>query len=121
MIYVYPVDDCPVVVVANKVAWTPTVAKWFRPLSPSIQRFRARENEILNDPNGDFPPTLRAVTDNTYDKLFKRFTPEQFERTKLGYEKPKSSPSASSPPAASSRKAPIRLAGWPVCCFTRPW
>jgi len=75
--------------VANKVAWTPTVAKWFRPLSPSMQRFRERENQILNDPKGDFPPTLRAVTDNTYDKLFKRFTPEQLERTKLGYEKAK--------------------------------
>jgi len=35
------------------------------------------KNQDLNDPNGDFPPTLRAVTDNTYDKLFKRFTPEQ--------------------------------------------
>ncbi|HKA44338.1 MAG TPA: amidohydrolase family protein [Burkholderiales bacterium] len=75
--------------VDNKVAWTPTVAKWFRPLSPSRERFRARENEILDNKEADFPPTLRAVVDNTYDKLFKRFTPEQLERTKLGYEKAK--------------------------------
>ena len=75
--------------VDNKVAWTPTVAKWFRPLSPSMQRFRERENQILNNAEADFPPTLRAVTDNTYDKLFKRFTPDQLERTKLGYDKAK--------------------------------
>jgi hypothetical protein len=75
--------------VDNKVAWTPTVAKWFRPLSPSMQRFRERENQILNDPDADLPPTVRAVTDNTYEKLFKRYTPEQLGRAKLGYDKAK--------------------------------
>ena len=30
---------------------------------------------------------MRTVTDNAYDKLLKRYTPEQLERTKIGYEK----------------------------------
>jgi len=73
--------------VEHQVAWTPTIAKWLRPLSPSAKRFRERENEILNDPNADLPAAVRAVTDNAYDKLFKRYTPEQLERAKIGYEK----------------------------------
>ena len=73
--------------VAHHVAWTPTIAKWLRPLSPSMARFRQRENEILDDPNADFPPVLRAVTDSAYDKLLKRYTPEQLDATRLGYQK----------------------------------
>ena len=33
--------------VEHQVAWTPTIAKWLRPLSPSAERFRERENQIL--------------------------------------------------------------------------
>ncbi len=73
--------------VQHQVAWTPTVAKWLRPLSPSAKRFRERENEISNDPNADLPAAVRAVNNNAYDKLFKRYTPEQLERAKIGYEK----------------------------------
>jgi len=73
--------------VAHHVAWTPTIAKWLRPLSPSMARFRSKENEILDDPNAAFPPVLRAVTDNAYDKLLKRYTPEQLAATRLGYDK----------------------------------
>jgi hypothetical protein len=73
--------------VKHGVAWTPTIAKWLRPLSPSAKRFRERENEILNDPNADLPPTVRAVTDNSYDKLLKRYTPAQLDRAKIGYDK----------------------------------
>ncbi len=73
--------------VEHHVAWTPTIAKWLRPLSPSAKRFRERENQILNDPNADRPAAVRTVTDNAYDKLFKRYTPEQLERAKIGYEK----------------------------------
>ena len=42
--------------VERHVAWTPTIAKWLRPLSPSAERFRERENQILNDPDADLPP-----------------------------------------------------------------
>ena len=73
--------------VKHGVAWTPTIAKWLRPLSPSAARFRQRESEILNDPNADLPPTVRAVTDNSYDKLLRRYTPAQLDRAKMFYEK----------------------------------
>ena len=73
--------------VEHEVAWTPTIAKWLRPLSPSAARFRERENQILNDPNADLPTAVRAVTDNAYDKLLKRYTPAQLEQAKIGYEK----------------------------------
>src|SRR5262245_25724089 len=75
------------VMVEHRVAWTPTIAKWLRPLSPSAERFRRRENEILGDPNADLPAAVRAVTDNAYDKLLKRYTREQREQAKVGYEK----------------------------------
>jgi Amidohydrolase family len=73
--------------VGRGVAWTPTIAKWLRPLSPSAERFRERENQILNDADADLPVAVRAVTDNAYDKLLKRYKPEQLERAKIGYEK----------------------------------
>ena len=46
-------DDVIETMVKRGVAWTPTIAKWLRPLSPSAQRFRERENQILDDPNAD--------------------------------------------------------------------
>lgn len=73
--------------VSRGVAWTPTIAKWLRPLSPSVERFRAREEQILSDPNARLPGAVRAVTHNAYDKLNKRYTPEQRERARIGYEK----------------------------------
>lgn len=73
--------------VENQVAWTPTIAKWLRPLSPSAERFRERENQILNDANADLPPAVRAVTDNAYEKLFKRYTREQLDFARIGYDK----------------------------------
>jgi imidazolonepropionase-like amidohydrolase len=69
------------------VAWTPTIAKWLRPLSPSAARFRERENEILDNPKAALPGAVRAVTDNAYDKLLKRYGPEQLERARIGYDK----------------------------------
>jgi hypothetical protein len=73
--------------VDNKVAWTPTIAKWLRPLSPSAQRFWQREQQILANPKAKFPDAVRAVTEFTTEKLFKRYKPEQLERTKIGYQK----------------------------------
>src|SRR6202166_3041719 len=73
--------------VEHHVAWTPTIAKWLRPLSPSAQRFWAKEQEILGDPNSNFPAAVRIVTEYTTEKLFKRYKPEQLEQTKIGYAK----------------------------------
>ena len=71
----------------NKVAWTPTIAKWLRPLSPSAERFWKREQEILANPKAKFPAAVRVVTEFTTEKLFKRYKPDQLERAKVGYQK----------------------------------
>jgi hypothetical protein len=73
--------------VEHEVAWTPTIAKWLRPLSPSAERFRARENEILDNGDAGLPPAVRAVTDNAYEKLFKRYSREQLDFARIGYDK----------------------------------
>ncbi len=73
--------------VEHQVAWTPTIAKWLRPLSPSAERFRERENQILNDRHADLPAAVRAVTENSYEKLLKRYAPAQLDQAKVGYEK----------------------------------
>jgi hypothetical protein len=73
--------------VGSNVAWTPTIAKWLRPLSPSAERFRKREREILDNPKANLPDAVRVVTDNAYDKLFRRYTPEQLDMAKIGFEK----------------------------------
>ncbi|HXF54070.1 MAG TPA: amidohydrolase family protein [Hyphomicrobiaceae bacterium] len=73
--------------VEHGTAWTPTIAKWLRPLSPSAERFRKREREILENPKANLPAAVRAVTDNAYDKLFKRYDRERLERAKIGYHK----------------------------------
>jgi Amidohydrolase family len=80
-------DEVIGAMVEHGVAWTPTIAKWLRPLSPSAARFRKMENEILDDPKADLPAAVRTVTDNAYDKLFKRYSPEQLTRAKAGYAK----------------------------------
>jgi len=73
--------------VEHGAAWTPTIAKWLRPLSPSAERFRERANGIFNDPNADLPAAVRAVSEGAYDKLLKRYTSEQRESARIGYEK----------------------------------
>ncbi len=73
--------------VEHQVAWTPTIAKWLRPFSPSAERFKERENQILNDPNADLPAAVRAVTDNAYEKLLTRYTPPERAQARAGYEK----------------------------------
>ena len=46
-------DEVIKALVENKVAFTPTIAKWMRPLSPSADRFWKREQEILGNPQGE--------------------------------------------------------------------
>lgn len=73
--------------VERGVAWTPTIAKWLRPFSPSASRFRDREKQILDHPDAALPAAVRAVTDHAYEKILERYTPEQRERARVGYEK----------------------------------
>ena len=75
--------------VEHQVAWTPTIAKWLRPLAADMARFRERENQIANNPDADLPPAVRVVTDNSYDKLLKRYTGAQLDQAKTGYDKAK--------------------------------
>jgi imidazolonepropionase-like amidohydrolase len=82
-------DQVIAAMVEHNVAWTPTIAKWLRPLAVNMARFRERENQILNNSEADLPPAVRAVTDNSYDKLLKRYTPAQLDQAKVGYEKAK--------------------------------
>jgi imidazolonepropionase-like amidohydrolase len=80
-------DKVIAAMVEHHVAWTPTIAKWLRPLSPGAQRFWQKEQEILADPGGNFPAAVRVITEYTTEKLFKRYKPEQLERTRIGYAK----------------------------------
>ena len=75
--------------VERQVAWTPTIAKWLRPLASNKERFRERENQIVNNADADLPPAVRVVTDNSYEKLLKRYTPAQLDQAKVGYQKAK--------------------------------
>jgi hypothetical protein len=80
-------DEVIAPMVAHHVSWTPTLAKWLRPLSAYAPRFWQKEQEILADPNANFPPAVRVITEYTTDKLFHRYTPEQLEQTKIGMAK----------------------------------
>jgi hypothetical protein len=80
-------DEVIAPMVAHHVSWTPTLAKWLRPLSAYAPRFWQKEQEILADPNVNFPPAVRVITEYTTDKLFHRYTPEQLEQTKIGMAK----------------------------------
>jgi imidazolonepropionase-like amidohydrolase len=80
-------DDVIKAMVEHKVAWTPTIAKWLRPLSPSADRFWKREQEILGNPKAKFPDAVRVITEYTTEKLLKRYKPEDLAATKVGYQK----------------------------------
>ena len=80
-------DKVIAAMVDHRVAWTPTIAKWLRPLSPSAQRFWQKEQELLADPGANFPTAVRVITEYTTEKLLKRYRPEQLERTRIGYAK----------------------------------
>jgi len=73
------------VMVTNNVSWSPTVATWFRPLSPSAERFRKRELSILNQAKY-LPTVVGGVTLGQYDRV-KRFPADKLDRIKRGYEK----------------------------------
>ena len=63
--------------------------------------FQKRENEILNDPNADLPAAVRAVTDNSYDKVVQALhaCAARSSQSRLA-KKPRNSSGALSKPAA---------------------
>lgn len=80
-------DEVIAPMVAHHVAWTPTIAKWLRPLSSYAPRFWQREQEILADPNANFPAAVRVITEFTTEKLFYRYKPDQLAQAKIGMQK----------------------------------
>ncbi|MBI4525938.1 MAG: amidohydrolase family protein [Deltaproteobacteria bacterium] len=77
--------DIMAAMVDHGVAWTPTIAKSFRPLSRSAERFKAREESLLSNPNAQyFPAALRSVVARVYERIDK-YAPEQLERAKIAY------------------------------------
>jgi hypothetical protein len=73
--------------VSNGVTWTPTIATWLRPLSPSAKQFIARERSILENPGAKYlPAVVRAYSFGQYEK-FRRWPADKLARVKQGYEK----------------------------------
>jgi imidazolonepropionase-like amidohydrolase len=73
--------------VGNHVTWSPTIATWFRPLSPSAALFKHRELSILDNPQARYlPEVLRAITLGPYEK-YQKWSRDKLERIKQGYRK----------------------------------
>ena len=71
----------------HHVSWSPTIATWFRPLSPSAVRFKERELSILNNRNAAYlPAVMREQTLRQYDR-YEKFPAEQLSRIREGYRK----------------------------------
>src|SRR6058998_2310059 len=69
------------------VSWSPTIATWFRPLSPSAERFKERELSILNNPKARYlPAVLREQALGQYDR-YSKFSPERLNQSREGYKK----------------------------------
>jgi hypothetical protein len=73
--------------VENNVSWSPTIATWYRPLSPSVERFKARELSILdNKAAGYLPGVLREQALGQYER-YAKFSPERLNNAREGYKK----------------------------------
>ena len=71
----------------NKVSWSPTIATWFRPLSPSAGRFKERELSILDNPGAAYlPAVMREQTLRQYDR-YAKLPADRLQRTREGYSK----------------------------------
>ncbi len=73
--------------VEKKVSWSPTIATWFRPLSPSAARFKEKELAMFNDPNASYlPGVLREQALGQYVR-YERFPPDRLNQAREGYKK----------------------------------
>ncbi len=71
----------------KQVSWSPTIATWFRPLSPSAERFKERELSILNNPKARYlPAVMREQTLGQYER-YAKFSPERLNQSREGYQK----------------------------------
>ena len=71
----------------KNVSWSPTIATWFRPLSPSAARFKEKELTISNDPRAAYlPAVLREQAVRQYER-YAKFSPERLQQAREGYKK----------------------------------
>jgi hypothetical protein len=71
----------------NNVSWSPTIATWYRPLSPSVERFKERELSILDKKNAAYlPGVLREQALGQYIR-YAKFSPERLANAREGYKK----------------------------------
>jgi imidazolonepropionase-like amidohydrolase len=73
--------------VDNNVSWSPTIATWFRPISPSGPRFKEEELALFKDPNASYlPGVLREQALGQYAR-YEGFSPERLAQAREGYGK----------------------------------
>jgi hypothetical protein len=73
--------------IEKNISWSPTIATWYRPLSPSVARFKERELSILDHRNaGYLPRVLREQALGQYGR-YAKFTPERLNNAREGYKK----------------------------------
>ena len=73
--------------VDKNISWSPTIATWYRPLSPSVARFKERELSILDQKNaGYLPRVLREQALGQYER-YAKFAPERLNNAREGYKK----------------------------------
>lgn len=73
--------------VDKNITWSPTIATWYRPLSPSVARFKERELSILDQKNaGYLPRVLREQALGQYER-YAKFAPERLNNARDGYKK----------------------------------
>jgi hypothetical protein len=73
--------------VENNVSWAPTIATWYRPLSPSVARFKERELSILDRKEARYlPGVLREQALRQYQR-YAKFPPERLNNARQGYKK----------------------------------
>ena len=88
--YFYETENFDKVVKAavdKNISWSPTIATWYRPLSPSVARFKERELSILDQKNaGYLPRVLREQALGQYER-YAKFAPERLARAREGYKK----------------------------------
>jgi imidazolonepropionase-like amidohydrolase len=73
--------------VEKNVSWSPTIATWYRPLSPSAERFKERELSILDKKSaGYLPGVLREQALGQYER-YAKFAPERLNNAREGYKK----------------------------------
>jgi hypothetical protein len=73
--------------VDKNISWSPTIATWYRPLSPSVARFKEREIAILDHKNAAYlPRVLREQALGQYER-YAKFSPERLSNAREGYKK----------------------------------